>query len=70
MNKIAFLPFQDLLAQYFHHPSIEPEIAQRYRSRAAVMVVDFTAMARRPSRSLARPSAPWPPRSPARAARC
>ncbi len=47
MNKLEFLPFEDLLAQYFDHPSVEREIAQRYRSQAAVMVVDFTAMARR-----------------------
>jgi class 3 adenylate cyclase len=47
MNKLEFLPFEDLLAQYFEHPSVEREVEQRYQSRAAVMVVDFTAMARR-----------------------
>ncbi|MFZ5479322.1 MAG: hypothetical protein ACOZNI_21330 [Myxococcota bacterium] len=47
MAELGFLSFEELLAQFFDRPEVEGELLRRYRTRAAVLVVDFTAMAKR-----------------------
>ena len=47
MAELGFLSFEELLATFFEHPDAEAEIVRRYSTRAAVLVMDFTAMGRR-----------------------
>jgi class 3 adenylate cyclase len=42
-----FLSFDDLLDAFFRDPAAEGELARRYATRAAVLVVDFDGMVRR-----------------------
>jgi class 3 adenylate cyclase len=47
MNDLSFLPFDQLLEQFFTRPGVEAELERRYATQAAILVTDFTEMAAR-----------------------
>ena len=50
MSDLSFLGFESLLELVLDRPEAEQEIRRRYVTRAAVLIIDFTAMVRRTDR--------------------